>query len=164
MSYQSELRAAGQPTIEYSCEITEDGVRVTAAHLRTGKSTWMEACLPADEVDSDILVELATDARLDLIDLLTDSCRWCDDGEPCRKPISDCPRMRQSALEAGIPASVIDGKTKLSNHFSREHIEREAGKLVTCETCGGSGFGKGPYAVVSDMQCPTCDGAGEVAR
>lgn len=34
-----------------------------------------------------------------------------------------CAAVRQSALDAGIPASVYDGKTKLSDHFSQEYID-----------------------------------------
>lgn len=41
----------------------------------------------------------------------------------------DCARDLQcrAALEAGIPASVIDGKTKLTDHFSREYIDSQRG-------------------------------------
>lgn len=31
----------------------------------------------------------------------------------------------QSALDAGIPRSVIEGKTKLNDHFSPEYIESQ---------------------------------------
>ncbi len=45
---------------------------------------------------------------------------------------SGCPRcereMRDSALAAGIPLSVIEGHTKLSDHFSAEYIAWKAGK------------------------------------
>jgi hypothetical protein len=33
--------------------------------------------------------------------------------------------MRQSALEAGIPLSVVEGKTKLSDHFSERYINEQ---------------------------------------
>jgi hypothetical protein len=36
--------------------------------------------------------------------------------------------MKQSALDAGIPLSVIEGKTKLSDHFSKEYIEYRCGR------------------------------------
>lgn len=34
----------------------------------------------------------------------------------------------ESALEAGIPRSVIDGITKLSDHFSQDYIDHMRGK------------------------------------
>lgn len=34
----------------------------------------------------------------------------------------------ESALNAGIPLSVIEGKTKLSDHFPREYIEEQIAK------------------------------------
>lgn len=54
------------------------------------------------------------------------SCEYSDnnDGE-----LDDCwtcrAHMRQSALEAGIPLSVVDGKTKLSDHFSEQYIAEQ---------------------------------------
>lgn len=48
-----------------------------------------------------------------------DDGTWC---EPCRRDIE-----RQAAIEAGIPASVVDGSTKLTDHFSREHIDTQRG-------------------------------------
>ena len=33
--------------------------------------------------------------------------------------------MTESALDAGIPLSVIEGKTKLSDHFTKEQIKAE---------------------------------------
>lgn len=56
------------------------------------------------------------------------SCKECDDGESCGRAVRDCPVQRQSAIEAGIPESVIDGKTKLRDHFSREYINAQAGR------------------------------------
>lgn len=49
--------------------------------------------------------------------------------------------MRESALAAGIPASVFDGHTKLSDHFSPEYIKsRCAGHrqpdMDICSECG----------------------------
>jgi len=35
---------------------------------------------------------------------------------------------KQSALDAGIPLSVIEGKTKLSDHFSEEYIKSQCPK------------------------------------
>jgi hypothetical protein len=35
--------------------------------------------------------------------------------------------IRESALAAGIPASVIEGKTKLSDHFSKDYIDHMRG-------------------------------------
>lgn len=39
----------------------------------------------------------------------------------------DCVReqQRQGALDAGIPASVVDGKTKLTDHFTRDYIDSQ---------------------------------------
>ena len=90
-----------------------------------------------------------------------DYCRWCSNGESCPRKVSECPAMRASALDAGIPLDVVMGRAKLGDHFSRDQIDRATGRIVTCETCGGRGFGNGP---ASDMQCPTCEGAGEVRR
>lgn len=60
-------------------------------------------------------------------------CRACDvegpedcghDGEDTNPACPSCQAaLRQSALDAGIPASVIDGKSKLKDHFSPEYIE-----------------------------------------
>ena len=36
--------------------------------------------------------------------------------------------MKQSALDAGIPLSVIEGKTKLTDHFSQEYIYLQCNK------------------------------------
>lgn len=33
-----------------------------------------------------------------------------------------------SALRAGIPLSVINGETKLSDHFSQEYIDQQCGR------------------------------------
>lgn len=49
-----------------------------------------------------------------------------DSGEyclPCLRKITV-----QSALDAGIPLSVIEGKTKLSDHFSKEYIAKQCGR------------------------------------
>jgi hypothetical protein len=35
---------------------------------------------------------------------------------------------KKSALDAGIPLSVIEGKTKLTDHFSQEYIDYMCGK------------------------------------
>lgn len=40
-----------------------------------------------------------------------------------------CPRFVSSALDAGIPLSVVMGKTKLTDHFSREYIDAQCGPL-----------------------------------
>jgi hypothetical protein len=42
---------------------------------------------------------------------------------------------KQSALDAGIPLSVIEGKTKLSDHFSEDYINAQCGqvKIKRCE-------------------------------
>jgi len=58
---------------------------------------------------------------------------------------SECPMCiaeeRQDALDAGIPASVIDGKTKLSEHFTSEQINANAEKSVeyNCTNCEDTG-------------------------
>lgn len=36
--------------------------------------------------------------------------------------------FKQAALKAGIPLSVIEGKTKLSDHFSKEYIDFKRNK------------------------------------
>jgi len=36
--------------------------------------------------------------------------------------------FRKEALSHGIPASVIDGKTKLKDHFSRDYIDWKCNK------------------------------------
>lgn len=38
---------------------------------------------------------------------------------------------RQRALDAGIPESVVDGKTKLSDHFGQEYIDHKANKKTS---------------------------------
>ncbi len=54
----------------------------------------------------------------------------------------------QGALEAGIPLSVIEGKTKLTDHFSQSQIDRNTGRgcshdwderrngMAVCLECG----------------------------
>lgn len=37
---------------------------------------------------------------------------------------------KQSALDAGIPLSVIEGKTKLSDHFSQDYINSKCGHTL----------------------------------
>jgi len=37
-------------------------------------------------------------------------------------------QAKQSALDAGIPLSVIEGKTNLRDHFSQEYIDWMAGR------------------------------------
>ena len=52
-----------------------------------------------------------------------DSARTDESGDyciPCAEAI-----WRQGALDAGIPLSVIEGKTKLSDHFSEAYIESQ---------------------------------------
>ena len=41
----------------------------------------------------------------------------------------DCVReqRRQAALDAGIPPSVVDGSTKLTDHFTRDYIDSQRG-------------------------------------
>lgn len=41
--------------------------------------------------------------------------------------------MTESALDAGIPLSVIHGKTKLSDHFSQEYIDHMSNKKTVNE-------------------------------
>lgn len=50
------------------------------------------------------------------------------DGEPCANAISQCPGCVDSALDADIPLSVILGRTKLTDHFSRDYIAAQAGR------------------------------------
>ena len=51
-----------------------------------------------------------------------DAGSWCYD---CAREL-----RRQAALNAGIPQSVIDGETKLRDHFSREYIDAQCGRGV----------------------------------
>lgn len=44
----------------------------------------------------------------------------------CPLAVSECPLCTQSALDAGIPLSVVRGETKLTDHFSREYIDAQA--------------------------------------
>lgn len=54
--------------------------------------------------------------------------------------------QKQGALDAGIPLSVIEGKTKLSDHFSESYINHMCNRK--CPSCGGP-FGGG--------NCEYCD-------
>lgn len=57
-------------------------------------------------------------------------CRAAENLErPCPLRVSECPRCSADARAAGIPASVIAGTTKLSDHFTREYIEAQ------CDYC-----------------------------
>jgi hypothetical protein len=48
------------------------------------------------------------------------------DGEDTDPNCPSCQTsLRQSALDAGIPASVVEGKTKLTDHFSPEYIKSQ---------------------------------------
>jgi hypothetical protein len=53
-------------------------------------------------------------------------CPECYDGDNCGRGVAECPLQRASAIEAGIPVSVIDGRAKLTDYYSREQIRREA--------------------------------------
>lgn len=51
-----------------------------------------------------------------------------DDGTcctPCRRDIE-----RQAALDAGIPLSVVNGETKLRDHFPQSYIDAQCGRGV----------------------------------
>lgn len=52
---------------------------------------------------------------------IDDSGNYCKD---CYKAM-----QKQSALDAGIPLSVIEGKTKLTDHFSQEYIDSQCGRI-----------------------------------
>jgi len=54
-----------------------------------------------------------------------DKC--CEDETLCE----NC--EKQAALQAGIPLSVIEGKTKLSDHFSEDYINWKTGRHVKLE-------------------------------
>lgn len=43
--------------------------------------------------------------------------------EPCYEAA-----FKQGALDAGIPLSVIEGKTKLTDHFSQDYIDHMCNK------------------------------------
>lgn len=64
---------------------------------------------------------------------VTEVCEVCkkteatysdDSGEYCDACIDEI--HKQGALDAGIPLSVIEGKTKLTDHFSPDYIESQA--------------------------------------
>lgn len=42
---------------------------------------------------------------------------WC---ESCREK-----QLREGALAAGIPLSVVEGRSKLTDHFSKEYIRSQ---------------------------------------
>lgn len=50
-----------------------------------------------------------------------------DDGEYC-EPCYEAICVK-SALDAGIPLSVIEGRTKLRDHFSQEYIDSQTKTL-----------------------------------
>lgn len=57
----------------------------------------------------------------------TDRCEQCENGELCDRGARECPEQRRAAIDAGIPESVIDGKTRLRDHFSPEFIRAMSG-------------------------------------
>jgi hypothetical protein len=68
----------------------------------------------------------------------TPTIRGIECGAICREcelPITDSPEGEPTtcddcrALDAGIPLSVIKGETKLTDHFSREYIDHQAGAM-----------------------------------
>lgn len=49
--------------------------------------------------------------------------KTCNHDETYEIDCAECDKAwREAALGAGIPASVVDGKTKLRDHFSPEYI------------------------------------------
>lgn len=58
------------------------------------------------------------------------NCRACEaqDGDSCEGSPATCKSARESALSAGIPLSVILGKTTLHDHFSEEYIDAQCGR------------------------------------
>lgn len=60
----------------------------------------------------------------------TKSCRACErqDGDPCEGSPRTCASARQSALDAGIPLSVVRGETTLTDHFSRDYVDAQCGR------------------------------------
>ena len=48
--------------------------------------------------------------------------------------IPNDPRYIEGALAAGIPRSVIEGKTKLRDHFSKEYIDYKCNKKAKGDT------------------------------
>jgi hypothetical protein len=56
------------------------------------------------------------------------------DGEPCPNGVRDCPGCVESARDAGIPLSVILGRTNLRNHFPDRYIDQEIGNEVEHES------------------------------
>ncbi len=57
-------------------------------------------------------------------------CEVCSNSEggSCDRRTADCPVQRQGALDAGIPLSVIEGKSKLTDHFSKAFIDMQCGR------------------------------------
>lgn len=48
-------------------------------------------------------------------------------GEPCPVALRDCKKCQQDAIDAGIPRSVVLGKTTLREHFSQTYIDAQCG-------------------------------------
>lgn len=60
--------------------------------------------------------------------------RAAEDGDVCPVGHCHCPACRAAALDAGIPLSVVEGKTKLTDHFSEERIDLECGRIGPAES------------------------------
>lgn len=65
------------------------------------------------------------------------NCDACEaqNGEACLEGPRTCRSAHLSALDAGIPLSVIRGETKLTDHFSPAYIAEQAG-VEACRACG----------------------------
>ncbi len=61
------------------------------------------------------------------------NCPECEaqNGDACSGSERTCLARRNSALDAGIPASVLDGKTTLRDHFSDQYIAYMLGRSFT---------------------------------
>ncbi len=57
----------------------------------------------------------------------TTNCPACEaqDGDPCEGGPEECLSAYESALDAGIPSSVILGKSKLTDHFTKAYIDAQ---------------------------------------
>lgn len=60
-----------------------------------------------------------------------DNCSECDDGYVCEAHCLEW--MQREAQKAGIPISVIEGKTRLRDHFSQEYIDSQCGRKQPTE-------------------------------
>lgn len=107
-------------------EIDQDGGTLSAYGLDEASSQIEAACLRL------ILDKIGHQCDQCDSHFETGSGRLGEDGSFCDK--CDRTNMIQGALDAGIPMSVIMGRTKLSDHFSERYINAQCGKPSHDET------------------------------